>query len=156
MGLEVAIAAVGVGLAGYGAYQQFQGQKAATAASVNAENLRKKQMNLEAERQRRQAIREGVVSRGQAVNNAANQGAEQSSALQGGVAQTTAQAATNITSINQSETIGNAIFDANADLAKAQGQIAMGQSFGDAGNKILNNIPAITRVGGFVTRQQTY
>lgn len=156
MGLEVAIAGIGLGLGAVGAYQQYQGQQAATTASVRSENLRKRQMNLEAERQRRQAIRESIIARGTATSNAATQGASESSGLAGGQAQTTAQAATSITSINQSETIGNSIFDANADLARAQGQIAMGQGFGDAGNKILNNIPAITRVGGFVTRQQTY
>lgn len=96
------------------------GQFKQAAASERQDNLRRRQMELEANRQRREQIRKATVARAQATASATNQGAGDSSGIQGGLAQITSQANRNIQGINQDEEIGRGIFKTNAQIASAQ------------------------------------
>ena len=123
-----------MGLAVVGGVISAIGAQAQAKASASAEKARKRMMQLEAMRKRRELVREGVVARATATSNATAQGAGESSALQGGLAQITAQQNRNVTASTQDEALGNKVFNANAKYAKAGGMIAIGQGISSLGS----------------------
>lgn len=116
--------AMAIGLVG-GVLQAVGAMKQAKA-SEKAEKARQRMMQLEAMRKRRELVREGVVARATATSNASAQGAAEGSALQGGIAQITTQQNRNTTASFQDEQLGNKVFAANRQYAKAGGMIALG------------------------------
>ena len=103
-------------------------------ASAKAEKLRSRMMQLEAMRNRRELIREGVVARAQATSNAVAQGAGEGSGLKGGIAQITNQQNRNVLASRQDEELGKGVFKANAAYAKAGGMISIGQGISSLGS----------------------
>src|SRR5690349_20700957 len=98
--LLTAVAGVaGTVVGAVGAYTQYQGAK-------KAEAIRKKQMDLQAERDRRTSLRQALIARATASNNATAQGADQGSGLAGGLAGVSNQNAQNQQGINQSQQLG--------------------------------------------------
>lgn len=155
IGLAASVA--GTGLQIYGQAQAAKAQREQVQAFRRAEELRKKQMNLDAARRRREIIRQGIIARGLAINNAANQGATASSGLLGGLFQIGGQARRAITQTNQNQIIGGGIFDANIQGGNAQireanaGTIAaFGSGLSSLGGTAINNLGTFNRVGTYL------
>lgn len=149
-GLSAAATVGGLALQAVGTAAQVDAANKQTEASVRAERLRERQANLETMRQRRQAIRDSLRVRAQAISSATAQGASSpgSSGLQGGLAQIGNRGAENVLGINQASEIGKGIFNANADYAKAGGQLALGQGLSSLGGALVNNAGTIGKIGG--------
>jgi hypothetical protein len=154
MAIATGLTAVAIGTAAVGTGLQVRGQMISGKASRAAEASRKQQMNLEADRSRRQTIREAIVARSTALANATQQGAQESSGLEGGIAQVTGQMNQNILAVNQNQQIGNRIFDANMEYSRGQSLSNLGGSLQGLSGQITNNMPALTRIGNFAMRRQ--
>lgn len=142
VGVTLATAAVGTAVS-------YKGQQRVAQASMAAEEARKRQMDLETQRQKRQAIREGTIARGLALSNATTQGAQESSGVQGGIAQITGQQNQNLVTANQGQEIGNQIFNANEQIAQGQQTTALGNAITGFGQQVAQAAPTITRVGNY-------
>lgn len=146
--LLFATAAVGVGV-------QVKAGRDQAKASKRAEGLRKRQADLESNRNKRKSIRESLVARSTALSGAVAQGAQGGSGLQGGYAQITQQLGNNILGVNQGSEIGAGIFQANSDVATAQGKAALGSgisSISQMGLSQFGGSGAGNRVGSYITR----
>lgn len=142
------IAGIGLALGAVGTGVQYAGQQKAEAQSEKQEELRKQQMNLTAKRQRRQAIRELIISQSVAKSNAAVQGVQQSdTSVVGAQAQQFNSAGQNVVASNQAQAIGNRLFDSNAAEARALGQANLGQNIAGFGGQVMQNSTTISRVG---------
>lgn len=130
--IGLAIAAIGTGVA-------VKGQMDVAEATQDAEKLRKKQMNLDAMRRRREIARQAILARSQALSNATAQGAGEGSGLQGGYGQISGEAGRATLETNQSQTIGSGIFDANARAAKGEGITAIGGGLRSLGGDIAGS-----------------
>jgi len=137
--IGLALTAIGVGVSAYSAVQSAD-------ASKDAEEARRKQMDLDAARRRRQAIREAQIARATSVSNAAAQGASEGSAVQGGVAAISGNAAESIVNTNQNVQMGNAIFDANGRRANAESIGAIGSGVQQFGSMITQNADKIRKL----------
>lgn len=136
----VAAALIGGGmvLSAYGQYGQYK-------ASRKADAIRQRQVQLEATRLKREAIRKGQVARAQATARAYNQGAGESSALAGGQAQVAAQTGRQVTSINQDSALSAGLFSANTEYAKSGAVVSAGEGITSVGNTIASNADTIDR-----------
>ena len=150
MGIET-IAAIGLGISAigtavgvYSGFQQAEAQK-------RAENLRERQMNLDAQRRKRETLREAIVARSQALATGTAQGAQSGSALAGGMAQITGRANLSNRDTRQNQQIGAGIFQANRDAASAQTLGYLGQGLTSFGGMMMNNAGTISRVGTYYT-----
>ena len=123
----------------------FIGASSQAKAAKKAEKMRERQMQLEASRNRRAQIRNAQVARAQAVSAGTNQGAGQSSALQGGIAQIQGTLGRNILAINQDETIGSKIFEANRKYAEGGMLAAFGSGVSSLGGAFSNQTESLTR-----------
>lgn len=142
------IAGIGLAIAAGGAGLQYEGQQRAEDASEKAEDLRKQQMNLTAQRQRRNAVREMIINQAVAKSNAATQGVAQGdSAVLGAQSQQFNSAAQNVVASTQAEGIGSGIFSANKDYARGMGLANTGQQIAGFGNQVMSNSTTISRVG---------
>lgn len=160
----VAIAAIGLGISAAGLYMNYQGQKAALAAQQQAldfqkkiEAERQKQLNLDALRRKREAIRMQVAASAQANATATAQGAAYSSALPGALGGISSRTGVNILGIQQNQDIGNTIFGLNEGLlgsyrAAAEGQstAALGAGLTSLGGAIMRSNKEIGAIGTYV------
>lgn len=143
------LAAASIATTVVGTALQIRGQRQQAAALQDAENQRRQQQTLDAQRARRQVVRDSLRARALASATAAAQGASGGSGLQGGYAQIAGQAGRGILAINQNEAIGNNIFDANARAGRAGTLAATGAGLSTLGNTILSNLGTIQRVGTY-------
>ncbi len=142
------IAGIGLGIAAAGAGVQYTGQVKAEKAADKSEQLREQQMNLDAQRKRRQAIREMIINRSIAVSNGVNQGASTNdSSIIGSQSQQTNSAAQNLVATTQSQGIGHGLFKANAEYAAGQGVANLGGNISGFGGQVVQNSEMISRVG---------
>lgn len=109
----------------------FIGQQQQAKAMAKAEKAREQQMNLDAMRKKRAALRESLLARQVALNNATNQGAQAGSGLPGGYGQIQGIAGQNIVGINQDQQLGQQIFAANRQYASASTLVGFGSMLGD-------------------------
>jgi hypothetical protein len=116
-------------------------------AAEKAEEARQQQMKLEAMRRRRESLRQATVARATALSNATNQGAGETSSLAGGLAQITNRAARNVQATNQDEALGNKVFEANKDYARASGLIAIGNGISSLGGVFDSAQNSMQRLG---------
>ncbi len=149
--LSTVIAGIGLAVGAAGAVTSTIGSMQASAASKRAEKLRETQMNLEAARQRRQVIREGLRARAMALTSATAQGAGSGSGLQGGYGQVGQRVGENMVGINQGTEIGAGIFQANRDGYSAQSLVSFGNGLSSLGGALIDNAPTISRVGTYAT-----
>lgn len=168
MGLPEIIGAAGIGLTAAGAANQYKAskqmaaaQQGAIQAQQRAEAARQTQMNLEASRKRREAVRQAIQARSLAEANANAQGALFSSGLQGGYGQIAGRLGTNVLNTSQNQELGNAIFSANRDASSAysqyagyQSQAALGQGLSSLGGALITNIQPLTMLGNYLTNNQ--
>jgi hypothetical protein len=118
-----------------GGYLQYKGMQKQTAALQKAERLRERQMNLQAQRERRETIRQAMLARSTALATTTAQGASApgSSALGGAYGQITGEAGRQTLSINQNQEIGAGIFAANRAYSKASLTTGFGQMVSGVG-----------------------
>ena len=117
------------------------------SASQKAEKARKRQAELEAMRQRREQVRQAQVASAKATASAETQGALQSSALAGGIAQVQNQAARNINAITQDQQLGDKIFKANQQYAFGGLLGSLGGGISSLGGAFSQNAGTLTRLG---------
>lgn len=145
-GLAGSLGTIGT-LAGTGL--QVVGAMKASSAQDRMEKLRKAQMELEANRQRRQIIRQAVVARSEALSNATAQGAQAGSGLQGGFAQIGGESGTAVTAVEQNRQLGRPMFDANRALSRAQTIQTVGSGVSSLAGALVKNQNEIGRVGTY-------
>jgi len=115
------------------AFGLIGGMKTAKAEK-KAEKLREAQMNLEAQRKKRENIRSSLISKAEVTSTAVAQGAGDSSALEGGIAGITQAANRNNAAVEGDRQIGSAIFRQNAKAAKGRGIAAIGEGISSFGS----------------------
>jgi hypothetical protein len=157
------IAAAGLGLTAAGSYMAYKGQQTqakyqqqAIGLQQEAEAERKKQMNLEAMRRRREIIRQALAARSMALATATNQGASGGSALGGAYGQISGREGTSILGVNQNQEIGNNLFGINQSIlgayrgaSQAGASAAMGSGLASLGGALLKNEGSINRIGTY-------
>lgn len=142
------IAGVGLAIGAVGIAIQYKGGQDAAAASQQQEAIRMQQLQLDAARQRRDALRKTLISQGIGVNNAADQGANQTdSSVVGGRDQATSYGNQGISMINQNAANGTSMFAANAAESNARGMMGLGGALGSWGSGLVQNSATISRVG---------
>lgn len=150
-----ALGAIGLGLqlvGGIGSTISQNTMAAQQAAySKEAENARSQQMQLEAQRQKRQAVRQSLMARSMALTAGASQGAQYGSGVAGGMGEAVNTGAEYQQGTNSSTIIGGRIFDANRNYfdATANGEAAMSMWSGisSLGGVIAGNSDTIGRLG---------
>lgn len=162
MGLEVAaimaatqVAGTVIGVAGIGA--SIYGAQKTHEASVKAEGLRKRQMELENSRQQREIIRRAQVSQSNALVNTTSAGAasEGSSALPGGYGQIQSHMNQQILGSEQNLDIGRGLFQANVEEADARMFSSIGKGAQDLGGTLIQRSDIIGRLFGDANTSNT-
>lgn len=97
---------------------QIKTQESVIQDQSQADAIRQQAAELDATRQRREAVRQGIVARAQSLTNATNQGAGSpgSTAIKQGAGSVTNATNTNILGINQNLDIGNQLYSINKDI----------------------------------------
>jgi len=113
----------------------------------DAEAARRRQMQLEAARTRREQVRRAQAAAAKATAAAWNQGAGTTSALLGGVAQINNEANRNIASVTQDEMLGNQIFRANARASFGSFVSNLGAGMSSLGGAVSNSAGVLTKLG---------
>lgn len=105
----------------------YQGAKA-QEYQQQAADAQRKQANLQAARERRDAVRQARIAMAATSQNAANQGASTSSAFQGGYGSIQSQLGSNLSFLDQFNKFGTQAAEAigNANQAAFNSQIAGG------------------------------
>lgn len=132
-----------------GTAMQFKGQSDAAEGERRAERIRQAQMNVEAQRQRRQIVRQAVIARAEAQSNATAQGAAQGSGLAGGLGQIQGQSGTAAADVNQNQQLGTQMFGANRAIARGQTTASFGSGISSLGGALVKNQDAIGRLGAY-------
>lgn len=142
-GLAIAASVVGTAVSVYGSIQANKSQK-------RAEQLREKQMNLEAARKQRELVRQKQLQNAQALAVATAQGAQQGSGLQGAYGSIASSTGRQQVATSQNQEIGAGIFAANRATSNASSIAETGGGLSSLGQGILNNYGVLQRVG-FIT-----
>lgn len=144
------IAAIGLALSAVGTTVAVKGSLDAADASEKAEELRKKQMDLDAMRRRREIVRKNIIARAQALSTATAQGAGEtgSSALPGGYGQISGESGRASLAVSQNQEIGQGIFNANADASQAEGTASIGGGIFSIGNTMYGGSDKLGRLFG--------
>ena len=142
----MAIAGVAALLSLAGTGMQVFGQMKAADAAKDAEKMRMKQMNMEALRAKREQVRRAQVGIAKATASAVAQGAQFSSALEGGKGQIANEAGRNIEAIEQDRGFGRNIFKDNIRQAEAGKWVALGGGVSALGGAVSSMSGTITRL----------
>lgn len=138
--VTLAVAAVGVGVAAYGASQQQAAQKSAAQSQ-------QRMNSLSAARQRTQQIRESRAARANIEQKSANSGTAMSSSSQTGAAGVSAEAYGNIQYTGFEQQTGDALSKARQREADAQGIGSIGSSLVSMGGVMSQNKQEIQSIG---------
>lgn len=130
------LAAVGAATSIYGAIAGNSAQSEAIAAQQHAEQIRQQAAAADAERRRRQAIRQGIIARSQALTKETAQGANESSAVGGAGGQINQETGWRVAGINQAQHFGTELYGANQELLAARQDQANASSISDIGKGI--------------------
>lgn len=155
-GIGVAAAVAGTGMQFMAQQRQAQANKQMIAAQRDAERQRQLAMNLDAQRRRREVIRQAQVAQSNAQAVATNQGAGQSTGLPGALGAISGQTGVNALGISQNQEIGNNIFAANARQSLAQEDSNSAASFGALGGGISSLGGAMVKNSGTIDKLATY
>lgn len=147
--VALAIAAIGVGIAGYGAVSSSQASKKASKLSRQAEQVRKEQLTLDSARQRRQVARNAAQARANALAaGVASGGAiDGTSRIEGVQAGLTSQEGEQLNTIDRAEELGFSLFNINQALSTARSDVATGNAIQNFGVSLLGNAQTISNVG---------
>lgn len=148
--IGMGLSALGVGTSFFGSLMGNDANQDLVSAQQKAEKLRYQQMQADAERKRRQAIRQGIIQQHQAVSNTVLQGAGESSGAYGAAGQVNQEVGWNVAGVNIAEHFGKGIYEANQQALAAKGEIANAEtikSFGSGlsslGGAMLGNMGTI-------------
>lgn len=154
-GIAVGVAGIGVSL--YGSSKQADAQKEALGFQKEQAALQQQQNQVNATRQQRQMIREGIVARATAEAVSTNQGSQLGSGLEGALAQSSAQVGENVGAVGQNLAFGQASLsiknktsDAYARAADAGTVAAFGAGMSSLGGSLLKGQSQIERVGSYL------
>lgn len=147
--LSTIIAGVGLALGAVGTYTSVKGAQDQANAAKRAEKLRQRQMELEAMRQRRAALRTALRARSAGLVAATSQGAQGGSGLAGGMGQVGGDLGNNLVGINQSTEIGAGIFAANRAAAGGASLAAFGSGLSSLGGAMVSNADTLGRIGTY-------
>lgn len=136
-----------------------QASIAAAAASKEAEDLRRRQAELDNRRRVTQLVRDIQGNRARAVSAAAGMGVLNTSALEGGLGSIASQGGANILAQAQNFDVGMGIFDANAKYAEAGADLnaakarfgassSDAQGYQDFGKTLFSIAQPAGRIGG--------
>ncbi len=153
---------IGLGISIFGTIMQVQAQQKAAAAQQRAlaqqqraETIREQAMRLDAQRKKRDIIRQGIIARSQALSTAGQQGAQYGTALPGAYGQIQGQTAFNYGGVNASERLGSEMFATNRamlsarkDEAAAGGEASLGAGISSLGGAIGRGLGGIGRISG--------
>jgi len=146
-----ALAIAGLGLAAGGAYTSYAAAQDAGDANqsilqqqMEAERLRKQEMEMDARRKSLEIVRQSQVARSMALTNATSQNAQGGSGLQGGYGQIAGQEGFGLMGVSGALEIGRGMFDINQQiamykmqLAQAQTQAALGSGLSSLGGSMM-------------------
>lgn len=155
--LSLALGAVGLGMQIFGGAKAADNAKEQAAVSQDEarqeqgiNDLKQKQMEMDARRQKLEAIRTAQRTAATAEARATNQGAQFGSGLQGGLAQITDQSLFNIGGVNNAVEIGRGINTFNQkitqdkiQMAQLGGEQATNQGIASLGGALLKAGPTI-------------
>ncbi len=153
--LSTIIAGVGLALGAVGTVTSVNAANQQASAAKRAERLRERQMELEAMRQRRAAIRTALRARSAGLVAATAQGAGSGSGIQGGYGQIGGDLGNNMLGINQGTEIGADIFQANRDGAGAASLAAFGSGLSSLGGALVSNADTLGRIGTYASTPRT-
>jgi hypothetical protein len=149
------LAGVGAATSIFGAISGNSANQAALEAQQRAEAIRQQAAAADQERKRRQAIRQGIIQRSQALSREVAQGANESSAAPGASGQISQETSFNIAGINQAAYFGTALYGANQDLLAARSAQANADTIGNIGKGLsslggatISNLGAINNTLG--------
>lgn len=142
----IASLGAGLGLQAAGMIQQADASQEASEASKRAETARQKQLELESSRKKREIIRQGILAKAQATSTATAQGAQFGSTLPGAAGSIASHSAYGVGGVNESQFLGNQIFQANRDIADAQSDAATGAGLSSLGGALTKNLGIIGRL----------
>lgn len=143
-------ALVGAGASVFGTVQSMGAAKEAAAASRQAEDLRKKQMELDTARKTRELIRETQGKQSSALQSAVNAGAQYSSVTPGAQGQLEGAFRSNVQALNENASIGASLFEANSNLADAQASAKEGDAISKIGSTLFANSENIGKIGSSI------
>lgn len=148
-GISLGSAGIGSVLSGVGTVASAGFQYQAGQEQRAQESLRKKQMQLESDRARREVIRKTQITQAVGLNNAAQAGGElaTSSAYGGIIGQNVGNAGFETTSIRQNEEIGGALFASNARESQFNSQASLFGAGANFGKMLVDNNAPIGRIG---------
>lgn len=157
----IAVGVAGIGVAVYGQQQQAAGQKQQADAQKEAlgfqketQALQNQQNQVNATRQQRQMIREGIVARGTAQAVSTNQGGQLGSGLEGALAQSSAQVAENVGAVGQNMAFGAASYSLKQQTTDAYGRAADGAALAASGAGIASIGAGMSSLGGGMIKNQ--
>ena len=144
----MAVAAAGFSV--IGSVLGFVGGFMQANAAKKAEKARKRQMQLEASRRRRDAIRQGMIQRAQVVAAGAATGVSPSdSSVQVGAASATSQAGRGVLAANQDERLGLKVSRANQQFQRGGMIAGIGEGLSSLGGAVTRAGPTLARIGNF-------
>jgi hypothetical protein len=126
----IALTLVGTGVGVYGAMEQG-------AAAKQSERTQQRLQDRRAARERTQQIRQARIQRAQVFAKGANQGAGESSGVQGGAYAASSNAYSNIQYINAQQGYGQAMSRARQRGMDGQGISALGAGLQDLGSTVF-------------------
>lgn len=155
VGTSLALSAAGTYMQYSASKEQSEAQKASIAAEQRAEELRRRQMMLEARRRSTEILRNQQRARATALATATAQNAGQGSGVQGGFGQISGQAGTQYTATAENLAIGRGLFDANMDVSSARmayagagTEMAFGRGLSSLGSTLMSVTPQLTSMAG--------
>lgn len=155
--LAIASGAVGLGLSIFGGSEQSAAAKAKSEAEksisgfeIKQDEVRRKAMELSANRQQMEVLRNAQRARSLALQNATTQGAQFGSGLQGGYGQIAGAANWNNQGITQNLSFGEQMFNLNTQInqqkmriSDAGAQSATGAGIGALGKTLMGSFGPI-------------
>lgn len=146
----VGSAVAGLSISAVSAGAQYQQQSKAADAQKQQERLREKQMNLEADRQRREIIRRTQISQATGINLLGGSGASvdgSTSAVSGIIGQNSGNQGYALNAVEQNTDIGTALFASNAAESSASSSASLFANIGGLGNTLADSNSQIGRLG---------
>lgn len=147
--ISTIVAGIGIAAGVAGTVVQMKGAKDAQKGQERAEKLRQQQMELEAQRERRNIIRQTLQARATALSNASAQGAEGGSGLQGGYGQIQSQGGNAMIATNENQAIGQQMFSAQRQISRGNSMSATGSGISSLGGALVQNSDTIGRIGNY-------
>lgn len=147
MAFAAAIALIGTAITATGAVQQRSATREAARASQRAEEIRRKQLELENVRNQRAIIRQAQQARAQAIAAASSRGAISSDVLQGAFGQVATQSGAQLLAQSENTALSRQMFDANAEFSTARATAQNAAGLMDFGKTLFGNAERIASVG---------